>query len=79
MRKISVRKKCFSLFHSRKNKQSLSRLCGTVSCFPNIILVLTRIMSSSPNLAIRKTNNQDSHIYIPEFLRGEIQILVEFT
>ena len=64
------------MFHSRKNKQSLSRLCGIVPCFPNILRVQTQIISSSPNLALRKTNNQDSLTYIPEFFRGEIQILV---
>ena len=55
----------------RKNKQSLTKLCGIVSCFPNIPCDCT-----NPNyilffrLCHKKTNYQNSHIYIPEFFRG---------
>ena len=70
----SKNKMVFFVSFLRKNKQSLTELCGIVFCFPNIPCVLTRIISSSSGFAIRKTNYQNSHIYIPEFFRGEIQI-----
>ena len=64
----SKNKMVFFVSFLRKNKQSLTKLCGIVSCFPNIPCDCT-----NPNyilffrLCHKKTNYQNSHIYIPEF------------